>query len=270
MSDGNSAPRRNNTGAAISSAIRFVFGFLLVAVASTITMAIAVVLLPWRILRIKLCNYYGKIVGYSIVRIAGVNPVVRGKEKINRTHPAIYVANHASTLDAFLSIWLCPVGGSGVMKKQVYRIPFFGQLYILSGHLALNREDKTKAIAGIEDIVEVVRRHKISIWIMPEGTRSRDGRLQAFKMGFVHMAIATGLPIVPVIIHGAHKTWVKGTNYVEPTAIEVDVLDPISTKSWRAETARQHADEVRRVFIEHLRDDQKPLDTAPLLTEKAA
>lgn len=256
--------------ATISSAVRFVVGFLLVAIASTITMAIAIVLLPWRILRIKLCNYYGKIIGYSIVRIAGVNPVVRSIAKINQAHPAIFVANHASTLDAFLSIWLCPVGGSGVMKRQVYKIPFFGQLYMLSGHLALNREDKTKAIAGIDDIVQVVRRHRISIWIMPEGTRSRDGRLQPFKLGFVHMAVATGLPIVPVIIHGAHKTWVKGTTYVEPTPIEVDVLDPISTTDWRVETARQHAEEIHQIFVEHLRDDQKPLAKDPVLTEKAA
>ncbi|HRI69449.1 MAG TPA: lysophospholipid acyltransferase family protein [Polyangium sp.] len=256
--------------ATISSAMRFVVGFLIVAVASTITMAIALLLLPWRILRIKLCNYYGKIIGYTIVRIAGVNPVLRSMERINQKHPAIYVANHASTLDAFLSIWMCPIGGSGVMKKQVYKIPFFGQLYMLSGHLALNREDKSKAIAGIEDIVQVVKKHRISIWIMPEGTRSRDGRLLPFKLGFVHIALATGLPIVPVIIHGAHKTWVKGTNYVEPTAIEIDVLDPIPTTNWTADTARKHAEDVHRVFVEHLRDDQKPLAPAPVLAEKAA
>lgn len=256
--------------ATISSALRFVVGFSIVAIASTITMAICIVLLPWRILRIKVCNYYGKIIGYTIVRIAGVNPVLRSMERIDRTHPAIYVANHASTLDAFLSIWMCPIGGSGVMKRQVYKVPFFGQLYMLSGHLALNREDKSKAIAGIDDIVQVVKKHRISIWIMPEGTRSRDGRLLPFKLGFVHIALATGLPIVPVIIHGAHKTWVKGTNYVEPTAIEIDVLDPISTTQWRSETARQHAEDVHRIFAEHLRDDQKPLAAEPVLTEKAA
>ena len=269
MSEKSSAPRRTFL-ATVSSAVRFVVGFLLVAIAATITMAIAIVLLPWRILRIKLCNYYGKLIGYSIVRIAGVNPVVRGMEKINRLHPAIYVANHASTLDAFLSIWLCPIGGSGVMKRQVYKIPFFGQLYFLSGHLALNRENKTQAIAAIDDIVEVVRRHRISIWIMPEGTRSRDGRLLPFKLGFVHMAIATGLPIVPVIYHGAHKTWVKGTHYVEPTPVEIEVLDPVPTTNWRAETARHHAEEIHQIFVQHLRDDQKPLAPPAIVKDKAA
>ncbi len=263
-------PATRSIVATISSALRFVVGFSLVAIASTITMAMCIILLPWRILRIKLCNYYGKIIGYTIVRIAGVNPVLRSMERINRTHPAIYVANHASTLDAFLSIWMCPIGGSGVMKRQVYKVPFFGQLYMLSGHLALNREDKSKAIAGIDDIVQVVKKHRISIWIMPEGTRSRDGRLLPFKLGFVHIALATGLPIVPIVIHGAHKTWVKGTAYVEPTAIEIDVLDPIPTTDWRAETARQHAEDIHRIFVERLRDDQKPLASEPVLTEKAA
>jgi 1-acyl-sn-glycerol-3-phosphate acyltransferase len=266
----NVSPARNFSFPALSSGARFVLGFTLVAVASTLTFAIALLLLPSRVLRIKLCNYYGKIIGYSITRIAGVTPVFQNRERIDESHPAIYVANHTSTLDAFLSIWLCPVGGCGVMKKEVTRIPFFGQLYLLSGHLRLDRANKGQAIAALDGIAKIQKKHKLSIWIMPEGTRSKDGRLRPFKLGFVHLAIATGLPVVPVVLHGVHKNWVKGTWFVQPTTVDIEVLEPIKTTNWRVETAREHAAEVLEKFADKLRDDQKPLDDAPVVTDKAA
>lgn len=268
MSENDKNPARSLSFAALSSATRFVFGFLLVAVASTLTIVIALLLLPFRVLRIKLCNYYGKTIGYSITRIAGVTPVVHHGERIKQSHPAIYVANHASTLDAFLSIWLCPVGGCGVMKKEVTRIPFFGQLYLLSGHLWLDRGNKESAIAALEGIANVVKKHKLSIWIMPEGTRSKDGRLRPLKLGFVHLAIATGLPIVPIVLHGVHKNWVKGTWFVKPTTVDIEVLEAIDTSKWRAETAREHAAEVFSALASRLREDQKPLESTPPVADK--
>ena len=48
---------------------------------------------------------------------------------------------------------------------------------------------------------EIVRRHRLSIFMWPEGTRSRDGRLLPFKKGIVHMALQTGLPVVPVVVN---------------------------------------------------------------------
>ncbi len=254
--------------AAIMSAIRMSFGFLLVAGASTFTIILALLLLPSRVARIKLCNYYGKIIGYSITRIAGVKPIVHAGERIKASAPAIYVANHTSTLDAFLSIWLCPVGGCGVVKKEVLRIPFFGQLYMLSGHLWLDRANQGSAIAALQGTAKVVREHRLSIWIMPEGTRSKDGRLRPFKLGFVHLAIATGLPVVPVVLHGVHKNWVTGTWFVQPTTVDIDVLEPIDTSHWKAETAREHAAEVHAVFARALRDDQKPLEGSPAVFDK--
>jgi 1-acyl-sn-glycerol-3-phosphate acyltransferase len=247
----------------LGSALRLFVGFLVVAGGATFTMLILAFLLPFRVARIKVCNFYGKTIGYLTARIAGVTPVVRHRERLDQSAPAIYMANHTSTVDAFLSIWLCPYGGCGVMKKEVLRIPFFGQLYLLSGHLWIDRANKGSAIAALSGVAELVKRRNLSIWIMPEGTRSRDGRLQPFKLGFVHLAIATGLPIVPVIYHGAHKTWVKGSTALRPTRVEIDILEPIDTRGWTAETAREHAAAVHDVFARALRPEQQPLAGAP-------
>jgi lysophosphatidate acyltransferase len=242
------------------SVLRLVAGFLVVAGFAVPCILLAILLLPSRVLRIKLCNYYGKIVGYTVTRIAGVRPIVKNKERIRQFFPAIYVANHTSTLDAFLSIWLCPVGGSGVMKKEVLKIPFFGQLYWLSGHVWLNRENTASAIAAMTEAAEVMKENNISAWIMPEGTRSKDGRLLPFKKGFVHLAIATGFPVVPVLFHGAHKNWEKGSlTEFHSRDVEIEVLEAVNTSSWSAETADEHAKQIHDIFAKSLRDDQKPL-----------
>lgn len=244
------------------SIARLIIGFLFVAVTATVFLAVAVALLPWRVLRIKLCNYYGKMVGYGVTRLAGGRPVIHDAERLDGSFPAIYVANHTSTLDAFLSIWLCPVGGCGVMKKEVVKIPFFGLLYLLSGHLRIDRGRHDRAVAALADIAKLVREKRLGIWIMPEGTRSKTARLLPFKTGFVHLAIATGLPVVPVVIHGAHRVWELGTFKFVPTTIDIDVLPPVDTSAWRAETSQLHADQVHDLIAGALREDQRPLPPA--------
>lgn len=238
--------------------LRLSIGFVFVSVTAVITCIIAIPLLPSRPMRIKLCNYYGKLVGYVVTRIAAVTPRVNHRERLNDSAPAVYIANHTSTLDAFISIWLCPIGGCGIMKKEVLRIPFFGQLYRLSGHLVLDRAKPQEAIAMLAGLAEIVKRHHLSIWIMPEGTRSRDGRLLPFKKGFVHLAIATGLPVVPVVIHGANKNWQKGTFRFRKMDMTIDVLEPIDTKGWTAENAEAHALEVHDLVAAALGAEQQP------------
>ncbi len=244
----------------LTSLLRFLVGFAFVAVASTLTILIALLLLPSRVARIKLCNYYGKIVGRTVVFLAGGRPVFSHRERLERSFPAIYVSNHCSTIDLFASMWVCPVGGCGIAKKEVARVPFFGWLYWLSGHLLIDRSNREAAIAAMDAIAEVVRRNRLGIWIWPEGTRSRTGRLQPFKKGFVHLAVATGLPVVPVVVHGAHTLWRKEELIFVPGELKIEVLPAIDTSGWRAEDAGEHAAAVHALFAEALGPDQKPAE----------
>lgn len=249
-------------GRRIFSILRLTVGFLLVAVCSTVTFLLALLLLPWRPARVKLCNYYGKFVGRSIIWLAGATPMVHHRERIEEFRPAIYVSNHVSTLDAFVAIWICPIGGCGVAKKEIVRIPFFGWLYLLSGHLLIDRSDRSSAIAALRDTADFVRRNGLSIWIWPEGTRSQDGRLQPLKKGFAHLALATKLPIVPVVVHGAHENWAKHHFTFQPITLRIDVLPAISTENWTAESIDEHIAEVHKAFADQLEDSQKPLPPA--------
>lgn len=241
------------------SPLRLTVGFSFTAATSAAMIPLALALLPSRQARIKLCNYYGKAIGRTLIAISGVTPIVRHRERIGLASPAIYVSNHTSVLDVFFAIWLCPIGGCGVAKKEIGNIPFFGWLYRLSGHLLIDRENRKNAIAGLDGVAEVVKKHNLSIWMWPEGTRSKDGRLLPIKKGLGHLAIATGLPIVPVVINNAHKNWPKKQFVLRPTTVEVDILEPIPTDHWRHETIEDNLAEVHRAFAEALNPGQKPL-----------
>lgn len=244
------------------SLLRLVFGFVVVSAISLAGIVIALLLLPWRVLRIKLGNVLGKMGGAAVLTIVGVRTKFRHRERLKDLFPAIYVMNHASTMDVFLAIWMCPIGGCGVIKREITRVPFFGQIYQLAGHPLIDRSDRDKAVAALGDVAALMKRHRLGLWILPEGTRSRDGRLRPFKTGFVHLALATGLPVVPVVVRGAQHAWQPGSMRVQPATVEIDVLDPIATHDWTLETAREHADAVHAKFVEHLGDDQRPLPTA--------
>jgi lysophosphatidate acyltransferase len=243
----------------LTSVLRFAVGGVLLAVCSVLVIAVGLLLMPWRIARIRLCNFYGKVVGRSITAIAGVTPVVHHRERLEAAMPAIYISNHTSTLDAFLGIWLCPYGACGVLKKEVARVPFFGWLAVLSGHILLDRFHHERAIAQLGETAVFIRKNRLGVWILPEGTRSRTGELLPFKKGFVHLAITAGFPVVPVVVHGAHLNWETGTFHFKPRSITIEVLPPVDTSKWKAETAGRHADELHALFAAKLGSPQQPL-----------
>jgi len=232
--------------------IRFSVGFIWLSFWSLACIALMLLALPFRPLRVRIGNLCGKMIGPMIARIVGAKVINPDAEKLNNSTPAIFVTNHSSSLDIFISMGLCPYGGCGVGKKEILRIPFFGQAYWLAGHLLLDRGNSTKAIASMEKLSNFVKANDLSIWIWPEGTRSIDGKLISFKKGFVHLALATGLPIVPVILHGAHKVWPAKTMQFYPGEVRVEVLYPIQTNTWSKETINEHVEEVKGLMAKGL------------------
>ncbi|MCC4274211.1 1-acylglycerol-3-phosphate O-acyltransferase [Marinomonas communis] len=141
---------------------------------------------------------------------------------------AVYIANHQNNYDLFTFSHVVPHSTVTVGKSTLKWIPFFGWLYWATGNFLIHRNDRNKAIATIAQIVEKMRDTGLSIWMFPEGTRSRGRGFLPFKRGAFHAAIQAGVPIVPIVCSSTHGQ-VK-LNRRDNGAVKVEVLDPIYTK----------------------------------------
>ena len=151
----------------VIGALRLIFGTFVMGVYVSIWMVLLVPLLPWRSLRIKACNVFGKVTGRSMVFLSGSWVSVEGREHFDSARPAVYVSNHTSIIDLFLGMWMAPMGTVGIAKKEVVYYPFLGQLYLLSGHLRIDRGNSQKAVASLRMLADLVRKKHLSIWMWP-------------------------------------------------------------------------------------------------------
>jgi len=239
--------------------VKLIIGLAIVGAVSALQTVILLLLLPSRTARIRSCIIYERLVGYSITWLMGCRFSLSGQENLDYRRPAIYVFNHTSLADLFITLRILPYGTVGVMKKEIVRYPFFGQVYLLTGHLRVDRSQQALAISQMRSLGEFVRAKKLSIIMSAEGTRSQDGRLLPFKKGIVHMALLTGLPVVPVVVQGAHRIWKKNTLRIRGGAVHVEVLPAVDTSNWSAKNPDSAVDEIHSLFLQNLPEDQQPL-----------
>lgn len=241
----------------IFSWLRILTGVIFCALVLVTFTPVLLVFLPSRRIRIRIGNLAGKMIGRTVLFLASsrIDPGLNAQMQAH--WPAVYISNHTSILDIFVGIWLVPFGTCGVAKKSIVWYPFFGLLYLLAGHLRIDRSNRDQALGAMASMAELMRKYNIGLWIWPEGTRARDGRLRPLKKGFAHMAMATGLPVVPVVVAGAQKAWRHGSWRIHPTDLKISVLNPIPTNDWTAENLDQKIRMVHDIMEDALPPEQK-------------
>lgn len=167
---------------------------------------------------------------------------------------AVYVANHQNNFDLFTLSAVVPKAMVTVGKSSLRWIPFFGALYWASGNILINRNNRVQAIATIDQVVESMKQTGLSIWMFPEGTRSRGRGWLPFKLGAFHAAVQAGVPIVPIICSTTHQQ-VKMNRWNNGEVI-VEMLAPIDT------TGLQESDIVALMETcqKQMHDSQRRLD----------
>jgi putative phosphoserine phosphatase/1-acylglycerol-3-phosphate O-acyltransferase len=95
-------------------------------------------------------------------------------------------------------------------------------------------------------------RSGLSIVLSPEGTRSPTPRLGPFKKGAFHIAVQAQVPVIAMVMKGQNEVMWRGSQTVRPGKIEVVVLPPFDTSTWKVSTMSRHADEVRKAFLHTL------------------
>jgi putative phosphoserine phosphatase/1-acylglycerol-3-phosphate O-acyltransferase len=101
-------------------------------------------------------------------------------------------------------------------------------------------------------------REGISIVIAPEGTRAQGRDLLPFKKGAFRMAMAAGIPIVPIILRNAEDIGARDAFFMRPGTVDVAVLPAISTDDWSREDLDDRIEVVRDLYVATLRSQRRP------------
>lgn len=157
--------------------------------------------------------------------------------------PFVVVANHQSMLDILL-ISRIPREMKWMAKESLFRIPWFGWLFVLAGDIPIRRGDAGSASSALGKARAYLDRG-MSVMIFPEGTRSRTGELGAFKSGAFRLAIDAGVPIVPVAVSGTAAGYPKGSPWVRPCNGVTRILEPVPVAGYLPDDAARLREEVR-------------------------
>lgn len=183
----------------------------------------------------------------------GIKLDVHGLEHRDSPGAKIVLFNHVSVLDLFVLSALSPKRPLVLYKKEFERVPGLGRALSGLGMIPVDRSNHEAALASVEAArTQLAAETDAAVMIAPEGTRSRLGGLQEFKLGAFHLAASTGVPIVPLIMRGIDSVLPMGSLLARSGVVRVDFLPPIPTKDWSSEEVREHAREVREVFLEYL------------------
>jgi 1-acyl-sn-glycerol-3-phosphate acyltransferase len=158
---------------------------------------------------------------------AGVRVRVHGLESAGAGDPRVFASNHVSWFDVPALAKVLP-RYKFVAKAELFKVPLFGRAMRAAGMVEIQRDNR-KAAFGAYDVAAERIKAGNSVIVFPEGTRGQAYPLRPFKKGPFVLAIAAGVPIVPVIVHGTIEILRKGSLWAHPGTIDVHLLQPVST-----------------------------------------
>lgn len=182
-----------------------------------------------------------------VARLLGLKVEVRKPKNLDPYQPVVYVGNHQNSYDIFTISNAVLPNTVSVGKKSLAWIPFFGQMYWLTGNILIDRNNKSKASNTIAATVERIKSKKISVWLFPEGTRSYGRGILPFKTGAFRTALQAQVPIVPVLCSDTDKIrlnrWNNGKMIIE-------YMEPIHLTDVTPDKVRKLANNTRQQMAE--------------------
>jgi 1-acyl-sn-glycerol-3-phosphate acyltransferase len=190
-------------------------------------------------------------------RILGIRLEVSGLDELERRTPYVYMPNHMSFLDGPMLEMLIPGAARIILKKPVLRIPVVGLAMRFVGFVPVDRKGEEGGKKSIARAAVLMREKGYSFLIFPEGTRSRDGKLQRLRRGGFFLALETGAPIVPVTIRGTFALMPKGQRFARKGSVAVEFHEPVPVTGYAAKTMGDLIDRVRTAIASGLSKEER-------------
>jgi len=176
---------------------------------------------------------------------------ITGLEHVRRGVTYVMIANHRSFLDILVLFRLFR-HFKWVAKIEVFKVPCIGWNMVLNGYVKLRRGDAA-SIAEMMQTCDGLLAEGNSIMMFPEGTRSVDGRLRAFKHGAFTLAQRAQRPLLPIMLTGTSEALPKrGFVLKGRHDIRVRILPEIPYESFADLSTAELTESVRRMFLREL------------------
>lgn len=189
--------------------------------------------------------------------LLGIKIEFRNVEKATSHQPCIFIGNHQHLIDLFAYSYTLSDRTITLGKQSIRWIPIFGWLYWLSGQVLIDRSNNERAVATLLKAKERLERERLSLFIFPEGTRSRGRPLGPFKKGAFHMALSTKFNLVPVVATDYFRFLNLGK--LHSGTIVMEALDPISIEGKTADQIMAESREIILKATERLNAEQATL-----------
>ncbi len=177
---------------------------------------------------------------------------IQGREKIRPEATYVMVANHQSLLD-ILVLFRIFAHFKWVSKIENFRLPLVGWNMALNRYIKLTRGDRVSVIEMLAASRRALRNGN-SIMMFPEGTRSPDGRMRAFKVGAFDLAKDTGVPILPIVLDGTANALPKRGFVLQGRHdIRITILDEIPPETFEGESAENLSERVHELIGGYLK-----------------
>jgi len=194
----------------------------------------------------------------------GIELNVLGEENLTAKRPAVFLFNHRNQADPFIAGRLISDNFTSVGKKELEKDPLMGTVGRVLDAAFIDRDDPKAAVEGLRKIEELARKG-ISVLIAPEGTRLDTTEVGEFKKGPFRIAMAAGVPLVPIVIRNAEVIAERNSSTFNPGTVDVAVFPPISVDDWTSENLSERIAEVRQLYLDTLKDwPAGTLPSAPL------
>jgi 1-acyl-sn-glycerol-3-phosphate acyltransferase len=185
-----------------------------------------------------------------ILWAAGVKTVVHNPERMSGGEPRLYLSNHLSWFDIPALAGALP-RYKFVAKAELFKVPVFGPAIKAIGMVPIERQNRKAAFEAYKVAAERVRGGS-SVVVFPEGTRGDSYAIRPFKKGPFVLAIAAGVPIVPVLLHGTHDVFPKGGWLVRKGQFDIHLLEPVPTAGLEYTDREELAEKVRSQIVDAL------------------
>jgi putative phosphoserine phosphatase / 1-acylglycerol-3-phosphate O-acyltransferase len=186
-----------------------------------------------------------------LLSLNGVTLNVLGEENLTARRPAVFIFNHRNNFDAAMTAALVGKNWTGVAKKELQSDPVVGTIGKLLDTAFIDRDDPQSAVQSLHKIEELAARG-LSVIVSPEGTRVDGAEAGAFKKGPFRIAMAAGIPIVPIVIRNAERVAARDANTLNPGTVDIAVFPPISTDGWTTRTLARRIASIRQLYIDTL------------------